>query len=288
MGADLDVEPVLERGDDPPAAGVVLGVGAGDDDHVERQAHLEPFDLKILFFHQIEQADLHFFGQVGQLVDREEAPVGARNQAVVDRLFVGQIAPFGHLDRVDLTDQVGHGHVRRGQLFGVAFVARQPADFQVVATFGRQAARLRRDGRQRILRDFGVADRRHVLVEQRGQAADHARLRLAPLAEKHDVVAGENGVFDLGNDGVVVPDDAEQETVARGQRADQVGAHLLPDGNDAVADSPELADRMDFVAQRFGRKRRGPMLGHTHLDSSIGPAASPASAELGGLCGGGG
>jgi hypothetical protein len=37
VGADLGAEPVLERGDDPAAVGVVLGVGAGDQQQVERQ-----------------------------------------------------------------------------------------------------------------------------------------------------------------------------------------------------------------------------------------------------------
>ena len=38
VGADLGAEAVLERRDDAAAVGVVLGVGAGDDVEVERQA----------------------------------------------------------------------------------------------------------------------------------------------------------------------------------------------------------------------------------------------------------
>ena len=37
VGADLRTETVLERGDDAPAVGVVLRVGAGDHQHVQRQ-----------------------------------------------------------------------------------------------------------------------------------------------------------------------------------------------------------------------------------------------------------
>ena len=39
VGAHLGAEAVLERGDDPPAVGVVLGVGAGDEQQVQRQPH---------------------------------------------------------------------------------------------------------------------------------------------------------------------------------------------------------------------------------------------------------
>jgi hypothetical protein len=55
MGADLDVEAILEGRDDPPAAGVVLGVGAGDQDDVERQPDLVALDLDVALFHQVEE-----------------------------------------------------------------------------------------------------------------------------------------------------------------------------------------------------------------------------------------
>ena len=81
---DLRPEPVLERRDDPAAAGVVLGVGAGDDEQVERQADREAADLDVALLEDVEQADLDALGEVGQLVDREDAAVGARDEPVVD------------------------------------------------------------------------------------------------------------------------------------------------------------------------------------------------------------
>ncbi len=133
MGADLHVEAVLERRDDPAAAGVVLRVGAGDDDDVERQANLVAFDLDVFFFHQIEQPDLHFFRQVGQLVDGEDAAIGARHETVVDGFLVGEIAALGDLDRIDFADQIGDRDVRRRQLLAVAAVAIDPLERQRVA-----------------------------------------------------------------------------------------------------------------------------------------------------------
>ena len=62
----------------------------------------------------------------GSSLMREDAAIGARDEAVVDGRRVGQVAALGDLDRVDLADQVGDGDVGRGQLLGVAAVARQP------------------------------------------------------------------------------------------------------------------------------------------------------------------
>ena len=131
VGADLGACAVLQRGDDAPAVGVVLGVGGGDQVDIERQAHLVAADLHVALFEDVEQADLDALGEVGQLVDAEDAAVGARDQAVVDGQLVGQVAALGDLDRVDLADQVGDGDVGRGELFAVARVAADPVDLQL-------------------------------------------------------------------------------------------------------------------------------------------------------------
>ena len=56
-------------------------------------------------------------GRSGHLVDGEYAAVGARHDAVVDHALVGVgQALGGRLDRIDVADQVGDGHVRGGQL----------------------------------------------------------------------------------------------------------------------------------------------------------------------------
>src|ERR1700753_1302584 len=109
--ADLGAEPVLERGDDPAAVGVVLGVGAGEDEHVQWQPQSVAANLNVALLHHIEHRHLDALGQVGQLVDRDDAAVRPRNQAVGDGLGVAQTAAFGDLDRVDVTDQVGNAGV---------------------------------------------------------------------------------------------------------------------------------------------------------------------------------
>ena len=121
--ADVRAVAVLERGDDAAAVGVVLRVGRRHDEDVEVQAHLVAADLDVALLHHVEQADLDAFGQVRQLVDREDAAVGARDQAVVDGQLVAEVAALGDLDRVHLADQVGDGDVWRGELLAVALVA---------------------------------------------------------------------------------------------------------------------------------------------------------------------
>ena len=58
VGANLRAESVLERSDDPAPVGVVLGVGRGDQHHVERQPDGEAPDLDVPLLEHVEQGDL--------------------------------------------------------------------------------------------------------------------------------------------------------------------------------------------------------------------------------------
>ena len=126
VGADLGAEPVLERGDDPAAVGVVLRVGAGHQQQVQRQPQLVAAHLDVALLQHVEQRDLDPLGQVGQLVDGEDAPVGPRHQPEVDGLRVAEGAALGDLDRVDVADQVADAGVRGGQLLAVPLRAVLP------------------------------------------------------------------------------------------------------------------------------------------------------------------
>jgi hypothetical protein len=140
VGADLGAEAVLERGDDPTAVGVVLGVRARHDEYVERQPQHVAADLDVPFLHHVEHRHLDPLGQVGQLVDRHDAAVAARDQAEVDGVRVAQRPTLGHLHRVHVADQVGHAGVRGGQLLGVPLVAVPPHHRQLVAELDRASA----------------------------------------------------------------------------------------------------------------------------------------------------
>ena len=126
MGADLGAEAVLERRDDAAAVRVVLGVGRRHQHQVERQPDLVAPDLHVALLEHVQQADLDALGEVGELVDGEDPAVGARDEPVVDRELVGEVAALGDLDRVDLADEVGDRRVGRGELLAEPPVAGAP------------------------------------------------------------------------------------------------------------------------------------------------------------------
>ena len=240
--ADLGAEPVLQRGDDASAVGVVLGVGAGDDDHVQRQPQRVAAHLDVALLHHVEHRHLDALGEVGQLVDGDDAAVRPRDQAVGDGLRVAEAAALGHLDRVDVADQIGHAGVRGGQLLEVALAAVPPLDGQIVAGLGGPPDRLRRDRRVRVLTQLGARDHRRPLVEQAGQRAQQPRLALTAFAEQHDVVAGDQSALQLRKHGVLEAQDAGPRVAALGQRGQQVLPDLVLDAPLAMAGGTQLAD----------------------------------------------
>ena len=126
--ADLRAEAVLQRRDDAAAVRVVLGVRRRDEHDVEREPDLVAADLHVALLEHVEQTDLDALGEVGELVDREDAAVGARHEPVVDGELVGEVATLGDLDRVDLADEVGDRRVGRRELLAEAAVAVHPLD----------------------------------------------------------------------------------------------------------------------------------------------------------------
>ena len=251
MGADLRAEPVLERGDDPAAVGVVLRVGRREEDEVEREADLVAAHLDVALLEHVEETDLDALGEVGQLVDGEDAAVRAGDEAVVERELVGQVAALGHLDRVDLADQVGDRRVRGGELLAVATRPVDPLDRGVLAVLGHQLPAVARHRLVGIVVDLRAGDDRHPLVEEAGERADHAGLRLAALAQEDHVVAGEQGVLELREHRVLVAlHDHGEEHLAGLDAGDGVAAQLLLHRH---RDPPRLAE----LADRGGRGVRG-------------------------------
>ncbi len=243
MGADLRAEPVLERRDDPAPVRVVLRVGGGDHEHVQRQPDPVAPDLHVALLEHVEQAHLDPLGQVRQLVDGEDAPVGAGHQPVVERQLVGQVAALGHPDRVDLADEVGDRRVRGGQLLAVPVVPVHPVQRRVVALLGHEVACVPGHRVVRVVVDLRAGDHRHPLVQQVRQAADEARLGLPPLAEEDHVVAGQQGVLQLRQDRVLVAQHRREQRLPRPDPGHGVAPHLLLDRDRLPADLPQLADR---------------------------------------------
>ena len=225
--ANLGADAVLQRRDDLAARRVVLRVRRERHHHVERQAHRVSLNLDVAFLQDVEQADLDLSGEVGQLVDGEDAPVGTRDEAEVDGLRVAERASLRHLDRVDVADQVADARVGGGELLAVPVAGVPPGDRRLVA-FGRKPRAARAADRiERVVVDLAARHGRDVLVEQRDERAQQARLRLAAQAEQDEVVLRQQRVDELRHDGVVVADDPGEERFAGAELGDQVLAHFL-------------------------------------------------------------
>ncbi len=247
---DLRAEAVLEGGDDPAAVRVVLGVGRRHEHDVERQPDAVAPDLYVAFLEDVEQPDLDALGEVGQLVDGEEAAVDAGDEAVVQRELVAQVAALGDLDRVDLADEVGDGGVGSGQLLAVALRAVHPVDRRGLTELVDAVEGEARDRVVGVVVDLGAGDDRCPLVEQPDQGADHAGLRLAALAQQDDVVSGQDRVLQLGHHGVLEPEHAGDEALAGRDGLGGVAPHLLGHRN-------RLPPRGEEVGERTGAGRRG-------------------------------
>ena len=252
--ADLGPEPVLQRRDDPPAVGVVLRVRGGHDEHVERQPQHVPADLDVPLLHHVQHRDLDALGEVGQLVDGDDAPVPARDQAEVDGLGVAQRAPFGDLHRVHVADEVRDARVRRRELLDVPLVAVAPPHRERVTVLGRPSAAGGGDRLVRVLPELGALDHRGPLVEQPDQGAQEPRLALSALAQEHDVVPRDQRPFQLRDHGVVEAVDARPGIATLAEGRQEVAAQLV-------------ADRSCAHAPRRGARR--PLLS---LDASSGRA----------------
>ena len=127
---------------------------------------------------------------------------------------VTQSATLGHAHGVHVTDQVGHGGVRGGQLLHVPIGAVPPGNGKGVTLVRCAAQGFSGDGIERVLIELRALDHRTPLVEQSGQGTQQAGLSLASLTQQHDVMAGNQGPLELRDD--------------RAVKAVQTGPRILP------------------------------------------------------------
>ena len=266
--ADLRAVAVFQRRDDAAAIRVVLGVRGRNEENVERQTHAVSADLDVALFEHVEQADLNPLGEVRQFVDGEDAPVDARQQSVVDRQFVGQIASFGDFDRIHLADQIGDRDVGRCEFFAVAFVAMHPADRCRVAFRSDELFAGRGNRLERIFRYLDAVEHRRPFVEQRDERAQNPRLGLAAFAEQDQILARQQRVLQLRQHGVVVADDARKQRFALAQFFDQVFAQFGLDRQHLIAGSLQFSKSRGSLGQRGSLMRRGGASIYTELARS--------------------
>ncbi len=228
MGADLAPDAVLEGRDDLPARRVVLRVGGEDHADVHGETHRVALDLDVALLQDVEEADLDATGEVRQLVEGEDPPVGARQQAVVHGELAREVvASAGGPDGIHVADDVGDRHVRGGQLLDVALLGREPGDRRLVALLRHQVAAPLAERPEGVVVDLAARHRGQGGIEQGGQAAEEPALGLPAQAEEDHVVAGEDRVRDLRDHRLVVAEDAGEEPLSRLELAEEVPAHLL-------------------------------------------------------------
>ena len=155
-----------------------------------------------------------------------------------------EVAALGDLDRVDFADEVGDRDVGGGELFAVAAVALDPVDRGVVALDVDEVAAAPADGVERVVVDLAAGDDGDLGIEEVGERANEARLGLPALSEEDDVLSGEDGVFEVGDDGIFVADDPREVLLVLLDSSDQVRAHLLLDGLRGVSGAAQLPERL--------------------------------------------
>ena len=129
--------------------------------------------------------------------------VRARQEPERDDLGIGEVEPPRRgLDRVDVTDQVGHGHVGRRELLLVASAPVDPADRKVATGFSGELHRRHRHRPVGILVQLRSVDRRQPLVEEPrpGRFDPELARSLGKLPERLIVYGIEAKQFDPGAD----------------------------------------------------------------------------------------
>src|ERR1700733_11900343 len=205
VGANLSADAILQGSDDLSARGIVLRVRREYDKHVERQSQRVAFNLDVAFLHDIEQTDLNLAREVRQFVDRENAAVRARQQAVVNGQFIRQVASTAcRPNRIDVADDVGDRYVRSRELLDETQVARHPRDRSRIAFCGDLFFASAAERRERIVINLAPSNHWNLGVQQIRQPAQNPALRLPPQPQQNEIVPRQQGIHDLRNNGVFV------------------------------------------------------------------------------------
>jgi hypothetical protein len=94
--------------------------------------------------------------------------------------------------------------------------------------------------------DLAAGHDRDAFVEQIGQAAEDSALGLAAKSEKDEIVARQNGVDELWDDGFVEPDDAGEQRFAGLELPDEIIANFLLDRARRRAGSTQVTERFNW------------------------------------------
>ncbi len=94
----------------------------------------------------------------------------------------------GRLNGVDISDKIGNGDVRRGQLLAVSAVSLDPFEWRIVAVFLDQIDGMFADGIERVALYFTTCNYLDFHVEKIHEASQDPGLCLTPQPEKDDIM----------------------------------------------------------------------------------------------------
>ncbi len=121
-----------------------------------------------------------------------------------------------------------------------------------------------------VVVDLGAGNDGRPFVEQPDERADDAGLRLAALAQQNDVVAGQDGVLQLGHDGFLETEHAGDQALSGRDGLGGVAPHLLghrnrlPPRGKQVGEGPgQVVGRLQAAGGR-GRGRVEALGGAVH------------------------
>src|ERR1019366_1697064 len=154
---------------------------------------------------------------VGQLIDRKNAAIGLGHETVAEGLWIVEVETVGHFDGIDLSDEVRHGRIGRGQLLGETLTAMDPTDRCLVTLIAHEIYREGRDRTEGIVANVRSRDNGQPLVKQFNQRANYSSLGLPALTQQYDVVSGQERRLELGQDGVFISQNGRGEWHARGE-----------------------------------------------------------------------
>src|SRR5438105_8960344 len=107
------------------------------------------------------------------------------------QLIAEEVSALRGFDRIDVANDISNRHIRRGQLFDKARIAIDPGDWRRVLMQLDRLSPMRADRMKRIVVDFRAGNDWNLLVEQIGELANDAALRLAAQPQQNQIVSRE-------------------------------------------------------------------------------------------------
>src|SRR6185503_616389 len=139
------------------------------------------------------------------------------------------MSALGGFNRIDVTDDVGDRHVRRGKFLYKARITTNPIDVGGVAVNCQGLPPIRRDRIKGIVVTFRAGDNRYFIVQKLRELANDPAFGLTSQAEQDNVVAGKNGVGELRDYSFIIANDAAEKFFAGAKLLDQIRAQFVFD-----------------------------------------------------------